>query len=58
MYFHHTTHYCPAPHHTTLIRCMAAGVPASTAAATLTATYGNLDEVKALFAANKGQVII
>ncbi len=34
----------------------ASGVPASTAAATLTATYNNLDEVKALFEANKGQI--
>jgi glutamate-1-semialdehyde 2,1-aminomutase len=33
-----------------------AGVPASTAAATLTATYNDLAAVKALFAANKGEV--
>lgn len=32
------------------------GVPASTAAATLTATYNDLESVKALFAANKGEV--
>jgi hypothetical protein len=32
------------------------GVPASTAAATLNATYNDLDSVRALFAANKGQV--
>jgi glutamate-1-semialdehyde 2,1-aminomutase len=32
------------------------GVPASTAAATLTATYNDLASVKALFEANKGQV--
>lgn len=32
------------------------GVPASVAAATLTASYNNLEEVRALFAANKGQV--
>jgi glutamate-1-semialdehyde 2,1-aminomutase len=34
----------------------APGVPASTAAATLTATYNDLESVKALFAANKGEV--
>jgi glutamate-1-semialdehyde 2,1-aminomutase len=33
-----------------------AGVPASTAAATLTATYNDLESVKALFAANKGEI--
>lgn len=32
------------------------GVPKSTAASTLTATYNNLEEVKALFAANKGEI--
>ncbi len=32
------------------------GVPATTAAATLTATYNDLDAVKALFEANKGQI--
>lgn len=32
------------------------GVPASTAAATLTATYNDLEAVKALFAANKDQI--
>ncbi|KXZ48679.1 hypothetical protein GPECTOR_26g582 [Gonium pectorale] len=32
------------------------GVPKSTAAATLTATYNNLDSVRELFAANKGEV--
>lgn len=32
------------------------GVPASTAAATLNATYNDLESVKALFAANKGQI--
>mmetsp|Transcript_11148 Transcript_11148/g.19502 ORF Transcript_11148/g.19502 Transcript_11148/m.19502 type:complete len:466 (-) Transcript_11148:439-1836(-) len=32
------------------------GVPASTAAATLTATYNSLDQVRALFAANKGEI--
>lgn len=32
------------------------GVPASTAAATLNATYNDLDSVKALFEANKGQI--
>lgn len=32
-----------------------AGVPASTAAATLTATYNDLASVKALFEANKGE---
>jgi glutamate-1-semialdehyde 2,1-aminomutase len=31
-------------------------VPASTAAATLTATYNDLESVKALFAANKGEI--
>ena len=31
-------------------------MPASTAAATLTATYGDLEEVKKLFEANKGEV--
>jgi hypothetical protein len=31
-------------------------VPASTAAATLTATYNDLESVKALFEANKGQI--
>lgn len=34
----------------------AAGVPKSTAAATLTATYNNLDSVRELFAANKGEI--
>ncbi len=33
-----------------------AGVPKSTAAATLTATYNNLDSVRELFAANKGEI--
>ncbi|KAL6764306.1 glutamate-1-semialdehyde 2,1-aminomutase, chloroplastic [Haematococcus lacustris] len=32
------------------------GVPATTAAATLTATYNDLDAVKAIFAANPGQI--
>ncbi|GIL77547.1 hypothetical protein Vretimale_2921 [Volvox reticuliferus] len=32
------------------------GVPKSTAAATLTATYNNLESVKELFAANKGEI--
>ena len=32
------------------------GVPQSTAAATLTATYNDIEAVKALFAANKGQI--
>lgn len=32
------------------------GVPASTAAATLNATYNDLDSVRALFAANKGEI--
>ncbi|PNW84771.1 hypothetical protein CHLRE_03g158000v5 [Chlamydomonas reinhardtii] len=32
------------------------GVPKSTAAATLTATYNNLDSVRELFAANKGEI--
>ncbi|KAG2483191.1 hypothetical protein HYH03_017926 [Edaphochlamys debaryana] len=32
------------------------GVPKSTAASTLTATYNNLDSVKELFAANKGEI--
>lgn len=32
------------------------GVTASTAAATLTATYNDLDSVRALFAANKGEI--
>jgi hypothetical protein len=32
------------------------GVPASTAAATLNATYNDLESVKALFAANKGEI--
>lgn len=31
-------------------------MPPSTAAATLTATYNDLESVKALFAANKGEV--
>jgi glutamate-1-semialdehyde 2,1-aminomutase len=31
-------------------------VPASTAAATLTATYNDIESVKALFAANKGEI--
>jgi glutamate-1-semialdehyde aminotransferase len=35
---------------------LSAGVPASTAAATLTATYNDLESVKALFAANKGEI--
>jgi glutamate-1-semialdehyde aminotransferase len=34
----------------------AAGVPKSTAAATLTATYNDLQSVKDLFAANKGEI--
>jgi glutamate-1-semialdehyde aminotransferase len=33
-----------------------AGVPANVAAATLTATYNDLQAVKDLFAANKGEV--
>jgi glutamate-1-semialdehyde aminotransferase len=33
-----------------------AGVPASTAAATLNGTYNDLESVKALFAANKGEI--
>lgn len=32
------------------------GVPKSTAAATLTATYNNIESVKELFAANKGEI--
>ncbi|WIA14982.1 hypothetical protein OEZ85_001690 [Tetradesmus obliquus] len=32
------------------------GVPASTAAATLNATYNDIESVKALFAANKGEI--
>jgi len=32
------------------------GVPASTAAATLTAQYNNLDSVRAIFEANKGEI--
>lgn len=32
------------------------GVPASTAAATLNAQYNNIDSVRELFAANKGEV--
>ena len=32
------------------------GVPATTAAATLTAQYNNLDSVRAIFAANKGEI--
>lgn len=32
------------------------GVPQSTAAATLTATYNDINAVKELFAANKGQI--
>lgn len=32
------------------------GVPASTAAATLTADYNDIEQVKALFAANPGQI--
>ncbi len=39
-----------------MLACECAGVPANVAAATLTATYNNLEEVKALFAANKGQI--
>ena len=32
------------------------GVPASTAAATLNATYNDIESVKALFEANKGEI--
>ena len=37
--------------------CLASsGVPANVAAATLTATYNDLNSVRELFAANKGQI--
>lgn len=38
-----------------LFAFVVSGVPASTAAATLTATYNDLESVKALFEANKGE---
>jgi glutamate-1-semialdehyde aminotransferase len=38
------------------ICCVVTGVPANVAAATLTATYNDLEAVKELFAANKGQI--
>lgn len=48
---HRSVHFIPC-----LCSYACAGVPASTAAATLTATYNDIESVKALFEANKGEI--
>lgn len=53
----HTDQGLTHTHATVLVRPAAAsGVPASTAAATLTATYNDLESVQALFEANQGEI--